>query len=480
MADRHWTPRAILRRAVQVLKEDGLRSLWFKVWGELGYRRVALFVRDLDAAPLQVVAAHPLELGTLGAASLSDYLALRPGSTAAEVQRRWATGQECFTARHHGRLVHVCWAARGHAWIDYLSREIQLAPDEVYSYESLTASDARGYNAAAARATYMQATLLRAGVRRFVAVAVPDNKPAVRALEKAGYRRAGTLRTIWLGRWRRNWGWLPTRSTDAAYWDDVAHRSRARPHYLDPFLGQLKRQAHLDLIGRWGGLPVGRVLKTDLFEEALGPDAFLWELAGEGRLVIGMDISPALAAGAQQRDRVRAARYLSADVRQLPLSDRSLAFIISPSTLDHFVDPADLGRSLRELRRVLAPDGQLIVTLDNRQNVFDPLLRLVHRLGLVPYFLGRSYTIRGLTAELEAAGFVVTATAAILHNPRLVATAFVAIAHRLRWPPFTAWVQRRLIAAQALTGSRWQYRTGSFVAARAQRATSTSTEGLFQ
>ncbi|MBI5563603.1 MAG: methyltransferase domain-containing protein [Chloroflexi bacterium] len=469
MSNNRWMPRAILQRAAQVLQEDGWRSLWFKVWGEVAYRRAALFVRDIADVPLQASAAQPVETGILTAAELNDYLALRPDATAAEVQRRWVAGQQCFIVRHQGRLVHVCWAAFGYARIDYLSREIQLAPDDVYSYESFTVPDFRGYNAAAARGAYMQSILGRAGVRRLVAVAVPDNKPAVRAIEKAGYVRAGTLRTIWLGRWRWHWGRVPARSISAAYWDTIAQQSQARPHYLDPFLGQLKRQAHLDLIERWGGLPsTGRVLKTDLFEEALGPDAFLWEMAGDERVIVGMDISPALAAEARGNDRARVGRYLAADVRCLPFANHSFNFIISPSTLDHFSDPADLNRSLRELRRVLAADGQLIVTVDNRQNVFDPLLRLAHRLGFVPYFMGRSYSIGELVAELEAAGFVVTATTAILHNPRLIATALVAIANRLRWPPLTRQVQRCLIAAQHLTGSRWQYRTGSFVAARAR------------
>lgn len=470
MSDQHWTPRAILQRAAEVVREDGLRSLWFKVWGEVAYRRVALFVRNLEDAPLHITATQPLQPGILTADELTDYLALRPDASAAEVQRRWAAGQQCFAARHQGRLVHVCWAARGRAWIAYLGREIQLAPDEVYSYESFTAPDFRGHSAPAVRAAFMQAELIKAGVRRLVAVAVPDNRPAVRAIEKAGYVRAGTLRTLWLGGWRWHRGRVPTRSISAAYWDAVALQSQQRAHYLDPFLGQLKRQAHLDLIERWGGLPAeGRVLKTDLYEEALGPDAFLWNLAGEGRVTVGGDISPALAAGAQQNDRARAGRYLAADVRRLPFANQAFQFIISTSTLDHFNDPADLGRSLRELHRVLVASGQLIVTVDNRQNVFDPLLRLAHRLGFVPYFIGRSYSIGELVAELKATGFEVTATTAILHNPRLGATALVAIANRLQWGPLTRWVQRRLIAAQRLTGSRWQYRTGSFVAARARR-----------
>jgi hypothetical protein len=143
--------------------------------------------------------------------------------------------------------------------------------------------------------------------------------------------------------------------------------------------------------------------------------------------------------------------------------------IVSPSTLDHFVDPADLGNSLRELQRILRSSGQLIVTLDNRQNIFDPLLHLIDRLGLVPYYLGRSYSIRQLRAELESAELEVVETTAILHNPRLVATAGVAIANRVGWQPLIRLVRRALIAAQRLEHTRWRYRAGSFIAACARR-----------
>ena len=69
-------------------------------------------------------------------------------------------------------------------------------------------------------------------------------------------------------------------------------RMDERGHYLDEFLAAMKRSAYIDLIEKWGGLPSdGRVLKTDLFEEAMGPDAFLTQLAGSQRMVIGMDVS---------------------------------------------------------------------------------------------------------------------------------------------------------------------------------------------
>jgi SAM-dependent methyltransferase len=158
-----------------------------------------------------------------------------------------------------------------------------------------------------------------------------------------------------------------------------------------------------------------------------------------------------------------------ADVRKLPFADGAFALVVSTSTLDHFADPEDLGRSLRELARILEPGGRLVITLDNRQNIFDPLLRLAARAGATPYTLGRSYSASRLRSELEGAGFTVRETTAILHNPRLVAVAAVMIARRLGWGPLTRLVQRSLLAAQRLQTSRFRYYTGSFVAAHAVR-----------
>ena len=63
------------------------------------------------------------------------------------------------------------------------------------------------------------------------------------------------------------------------YWNSVVLET----HYLDAFLGDLKRRAHLDLVERWSGRSkAGRVLKTDLFEEAMGPDAYHPELGNRG------------------------------------------------------------------------------------------------------------------------------------------------------------------------------------------------------
>ena len=99
-----------------------------------------------------------------------------------------------------------------------------------------------------------------------------------------------------------------------------------------------------------------RLLKTDLFEEAIGPDSFLADLTDMGRAV-GVDISGVIVAQARQRFPGSPVSYITADVRHLPFIDGAFSLILSPSTLDHFTDPADLGHSLNELRRILEPGG---------------------------------------------------------------------------------------------------------------------------
>jgi SAM-dependent methyltransferase len=213
----------------------------------------------------------------------------------------------------------------------------------------------------------------------------------------------------------------------------------------------------------------GRLLKTDVFEEAMGADAFLGELQDAAGLLIGMDVSSAIVRRAAGRFRGDRLRFLAADARRLPFADARFSTVVSTSTLDHFPEPADLGVSLRELFRVLEPGGRLVITLDNRQNLFDPLLRLAHWLGLVPYFMGRSYTVGELRRELGEAGFRVLDTTAILHNPRLVAVGSMRLARWLGWRPLLEATQKLLLAAQGLEGTRLRYFTGSFVAALAVR-----------
>ena len=187
------------------------------------------------------------------------------------------------------------------------------------------------------------------------------------------------------------------------------------------------------LLARW--LQKGRyhsLLKTDLFDEAIGAGlcSFLSDYSTD---LHGIDISEVCIEAANKRYPALQAR--TADVHELPYPDQYLDCIVSNSTLDHFPEVNDIETSLGELHRVLRPGGEFIITLDNLQNPAIWLrsvipYRLLHRIGLLPYYVGATLTTRGLRKMLIKAGFEVQEDAAILHCPRVMAI------------PISNWIQK--------------------------------------
>lgn len=235
---------------------------------------------------------------------------------------------------------------------------------------------------------------------------------------------------------------------DDAYWDEVAAQADALPDGWR----RHARSAHLDLLARWVGEPTGRWLKTDLFEERQPSRALLGALPSADW--IGVDLA---------RETVRASGVrpaVAADVRQLPCTTGAFDGVLSTSTLDHFAAPASIDAALRELHRVVAPDGRLVLTLDNPQN---PLVRarnalpdgLARRTGLVPFAVGATYGLRDGVDALVRSGFEVLDTAMLLHTPHIVGTRLAR--HR-------AWEQRALPWFDRAGATRLGRYTGHFVA----------------
>ena len=269
---------------------------------------------------------------------------------------------------------------------------------------------------------------------------------------------------------RRVPGPLATRG-NAAQWDSVAGAIESRGHYLDEVLGVTKRNAHLDLVRRWAPpLRGARVLKTDLFEEAHGPDTLAADIAGAGARVVGCDISARVAARARERLKPAVMQAVVTDVRQPGFMRQAFDLVLSFSTLDHFATRAEINVALAALASLLRPGGMLIVTLDNPRNVADPLLRLADVAGLLPYPLGATMTAGELRGALAGAGFEVKASTAILHHPRLAAVALAAIARRLHSRQVSAMAGWAIARLQWLERMPMRERTGCFIAAAATRS----------
>lgn len=259
---------------------------------------------------------------------------------------------------------------------------------------------------------------------------------------------------------------------DRRYWDGIAAGIR-RQAPIAAWRAYMRR-VNKRLVDSWLGRPeFGPVLKTDLFEEAVSAHHLLPDL-GAGS--IGMDCSPAIVSAAQERLRCANVRHLLTvgDVRRPPFKSMALRSIFSGSSLDHFATKADIAESLTEFARVLAPKGVLIVTFDNPHN---PVVWLrnslpfvfLSRLGLVPYYVGRTYTRDEVRRQLEASGLTVTHMTAVAHAPRAPAIWLIAMVERLRWTGLTPVITSGLEGFEVL--ERWptRYLTGYYVAARAEK-----------
>jgi SAM-dependent methyltransferase len=207
-------------------------------------------------------------------------------------------------------------------------------------------------------------------------------------------------------------------------------------HQLAPFIGppgegptrpstwrEYCDQLHVDLLTRWLPPQAGPALKTDLFDEAAGT-GIVGVLAQRCEQVVGIDVAPTVAAAARQHN--VGLRATVCDVRRLAFRDQSFDVVVSNSTLDHFSHAADITTSLRELHRVTRPGGVLVVTLDNP---WHPLVAirniipggLLRRLGLQPYFVGATLSLRALTTAVTSAGWQVDNTTTLMHTLRVAA-----------------------------------------------------------
>lgn len=265
---------------------------------------------------------------------------------------------------------------------------------------------------------------------------------------------------------------LPKSSCEVDYWDQIAEVWDQAPS------GALWRR-HCDavntrLLQRWlpdPALPVDQALKTDLFEEAFGEGLYPL-LRSRARNVWGVDVSPHTVRLAQERcgDGLQG---ISADVRRLPFADNSFDVVVSTSTLDHFDTLTDVAAGLRELRRVLRPTGELLLTLDNLSNPVVATrnalpIRWLNRTGVVPYYVGATCGLGQLTRLLRETGFLIREQEAVMHCPRVFA---VALAHRIERRQASPATQesflRVLTAFERLSVFPTGFWTGHFLAIRA-------------
>jgi SAM-dependent methyltransferase len=214
---------------------------------------------------------------------------------------------------------------------------------------------------------------------------------------------------------------------------------------------------------------VGSLLKTDSFDEIAGRGLYPM-LTQRSDILICIDIS----------DRVlhkAACRYdslngVNADVRTLPFGDEAFNAIFSNSTLDHFNTQSDIVKSLHEFYRILKPSGRLIITMDNPENPIVAIRNalpfpVLNRLGITPYYIGRTLSHRRLSYHLKAAGFEIDSVTAIMHFPRIFIVLLSLFFERAGNRGYRQALLSLFMAFENLQNYSTRYLTGNFVAVSA-------------
>jgi GNAT superfamily N-acetyltransferase len=198
-----WTLGEKLGRCIDVVRTEGLASLWYKVVGECCYRRLVILEHDLPPEVQNMKLPGHVEMRLLTLDDIDAYLDARPEGIRGDIRGRLQHGQICFTAWQEGSVVGAVWAATGQAYIEYVDCSIALDPDQVYVYNAFTRLSHRGQHIARERALFVAQYLQRAGYRKLLGAVMPENKAALRAPNDVGARHIGWLRRYQFGPWRR-------------------------------------------------------------------------------------------------------------------------------------------------------------------------------------------------------------------------------------------------------------------------------------
>ena len=191
------------RRALTILREQGPVDLWWKLVGELGYRRVILFERPLGTGAQPKEPPPPIELGELREDEVDAFLAFNPESSRPEVERRMRANDRCHVARDGERLVSARWVSLSEGRVAYLRLAFPLGEGEAFFYDAYTVPEWRRRGVAGAVSAAMIARLEADGFTKLLSAALPEN-PEGLALGSSTSAPAEVLVSVGFGRRRRH------------------------------------------------------------------------------------------------------------------------------------------------------------------------------------------------------------------------------------------------------------------------------------
>ncbi|HEX7474370.1 MAG TPA: hypothetical protein VF318_00250, partial [Dehalococcoidales bacterium] len=111
--------------------------------------------------------------------------------------------------------------------------------------------------------------------------------------------------------------------------------------------------------------------------------------------------------------------------------------------------------------------GTLIITLDNKSNITEPLFRIWLAFGLSSFYIGKTYSMTELEKVLVKAGMSVTSKTALIHNPRFFAKFITNILRKIDPGKADGRIKRLLNYFDSLENKKTKYLTAQFIAIKA-------------
>jgi ubiquinone/menaquinone biosynthesis C-methylase UbiE len=182
----------------------------------------------------------------------------------------------------------------------------------------------------------------------------------------------------------------------------AAYEARAEDAYSAP--GELP--------DRWRDRKFARIweqveahLPCDAFLDAgCGDGVYLRAIARSDRIpprVAGLDISERILATARASAAPLEVELVRGNIEALPFEEDSFDLVLCSQAIEHLLDP-ELG--VRELARVLAPAGTLILTTDNARNLVTRTFYLGRFSEEMAEFPHRSFRLEEVEQLVRAAG----------------------------------------------------------------------------
>lgn len=175
------------------------------------HRRMFLMLRSLDDPIPDPAPSGAFEIREMTETDREGYLAMLPDRRPV-FEARLQAGARCFLAWDDARIAHGYWMAANRVRIDYLARDLVLAPGDIYTYDSYSPPDYRGRGLAQAVGLEVMRLARAEGSRRAWCLPAVENQGGIRPVEAIGYRRAATVHYLRLGPLGRTWMAAPTAS----------------------------------------------------------------------------------------------------------------------------------------------------------------------------------------------------------------------------------------------------------------------------